>query len=297
MNRVATELRLFVELFVCPLVVALLPYRRGLRFAAWLARTLPIYDAAARASLGQFRRVRPDVDAAAWLAGYRLASLVDHADLYWAMTRSDGFLLSLLHGPEFHVPAGRPLVVVSFHFGQGLFVLRWLRAQGRSPRFLSVPSTRAMAGSLVEFLYGRLRIRAVERLSGAPPIFLGGARRAIEGAMEARETVYGLIDVPVRTPSEPAGEALLAGQRVRWPSSLLTLARSGGASVAVITAEIAPGGERRLDCRLERGVPDVGDLARELEARLQRSPSHWHFWYMLPAFAAPPLAIVDPITP
>ena len=136
MGRLAQELVCLWEFWLLPLAVALLPYRAGIALARWCASALPLYDERARAGLAHYRAARPRGDPRRWLTEFRFTQLIDHADLFWALTRSERFLLSRLDAPP--RPGEPPLMVIGMHFGQGLWLLRWLRACGMPARFLSV---------------------------------------------------------------------------------------------------------------------------------------------------------------
>jgi len=287
-TRLGYEWRALVELWWWPLVVALLPYRLGLALAAWLARHVALYETAARDGLAHWREVRPGGDDADWLAQFRFAKLIDHADLFWAATRSEAFLMRQLPPlPEPSLGPG-PLVVVSFHYGQGLWLMRWLRAQGANPRFLSVPSVREGADSTLMFLYGRLRIRVVERLAGIAPIFVGGARRTIGGALRAGETVYGLVDVPVQGAEAIAANCRVFDRPVLFPMGVLESARGTGARAVVLTGRVDPRGARVVDLDVigDADAVTMPMLARALEKRLVDDAPAWHLWNVWPAFVA-----------
>src|SRR5215813_7446148 len=155
MGRPAHELACLGEFWLLPLVVALLPYRAGVALARWCAARLPLYDERARAGLAHYRAARPQGDVRRWLAEFRFTQLIDHADLFWALTRSERFLLSRLDTPPLAGVA--PLMVISMHFGQGLFLLPWLRAAGTPARFLSVRFDATVFESRLRYLYARLR--------------------------------------------------------------------------------------------------------------------------------------------
>jgi hypothetical protein len=286
-TRLGAEWRDFVELWFWPLVVALLPYRLGIALARLLSRRLALYEDAAREAVVHWRDVMPGGDERAWLAAYRFAKLVDHADLYWALTRSDAFLLSrFVQSREPVVPP--PLVLLSFHYGQGLWLMRWLRQAGVHPRFLSVPSVREGADSTLMFLYGRVRIRVVERLAGAEPIFLGGARRAIEDALRARQTVYALVDVPARNAAAQAGNCTVLGRAVTLPTGVIEAAKAANAGAVVLTARVLADGRRAVDAE---SIDDAASLSIErlgatLTRRLEIDSAAWHFWNVWHGFAA-----------
>jgi hypothetical protein len=286
-TRLGVEWRDLFELWFWPIVVALLPYRAGVAFGRFVTRHVALYEDAAAEAVARWREVSPGGDERSWLAAYRFAKLIDHADLFWALTRSESFLLSRFVSRPPALPSP-PLLVVSFHYGQGLWLLRWLREAGLAPRYLSVPSVREGADSTLMFWYGRVRIRAVERLAGAAPIFLGGARRAIEDALAASQTVYALVDVPSRNAASQPGNCTVLGRPVTFPVGAVEAAQQANVPAIVITARILPDGRRTVD--MEPG-PDARALTMErlgaaLTGRLCADSAAWHFCNVWSGFAA-----------
>jgi hypothetical protein len=294
MRRTARELRALVELWLLPLAVAMLPYRAGIALARVLARTLPLYREAGDAGAAHWREVVPGGDEDAFRADFRFAQLVDHADLFWSLTRSRAFLRRRLAAPRFDVPPGRPLVVLSFHFGQGLWLLDALAAQGYPTRYVSIRLDRAEAPSTLAYAYARLRIAMVGRLAGVPPIFTGGARRAIGDALAAGTGVYGLVDVPVPRSAAAAANAALLGHPVLLPAGLLESAAGQGASALVLTSRVTSAGSRVVEAQSFGRVEDVdiAALASALGDRLAASPASWHFWHLWRSFTARPRGTV-----
>jgi len=281
MGRPARELRCLWEFWLLPLAIALLPYRAGIALARRCAARLPLYDERARAGLAHYRAARPRGDARAFLTEFRFTQLIDHADLFWALTRSERFLLSRLDAPP--LPAKAPLMVIGMHFGQGLWLLPWLRACGTPARFLSVRFDATAFESRLHYLYARLRMRVVEKLAGVPAIYTGGARGEIAATLTQRGSVYGLIDVPTSTPSAPNGA--LFGAPVFWPSGLVDTARAAGAEVLLLTSHCEADGRREVVAeRITTG--DVAVVVSTFGARIDAAPGAWHVWHFLPDFAA-----------
>jgi len=281
MSRSARELACLWEYWFLPAAVALLPYRAGVALARWCARTLPLYDANARAGLAQYRATRPLGDAQRWLTDFRFTQLIDHADLFWALTRRERFLLSRLDAPP--LAGGAPLVVISMHYGQGLWLLPWLRAAGVPARFLALRIDAAAFDSRLQYLYARLRMRTVQRLAGAPVIYTGGARGEIAATLSRRGAVYGLVDVPAASPAD--ANATLFGAPVFWPPGLLDAARAAGAAVLLLTARCGADGRRHVVAQ-RPPVLDVAAIASTFGALIDEAPGAWHFWPYLRAFAA-----------
>jgi lauroyl/myristoyl acyltransferase len=190
-----------------------------------------------------------------------------------------------------HAPAlapGRPVLVLSFHYGQGLWLLHWLAAHGVPPRFVSIRLERAQAAGALQHAYARLRMHVVERLSGRPPIYTGGARGEIAATLARGGAVFGLVDVPVPNAAEAVANAELFAHPVLLPQGLLESARDSDAQVLVLTSRVAADGTRIVETETPGSVAEVtiAGLARLFERRLREAPPAWHFWHLWPLFRA-----------
>jgi hypothetical protein len=163
-----------------------------------------------------------------------------------------------------------------------------MREHGARAHFVSVRWDRSGADSALAFLYGRLRLRTVERLARAAPIYVGGARRAVTDALGSRESVYGLVDVPVRAAATQNGNGAMFGMPVLLPVGLLDAARDSDAAALILTCRVREDGARIVDAKSVERIGAVTSelLARELERRVRDDSSAWHFWYLWGAFAA-----------
>jgi hypothetical protein len=249
-----------------------------------------LYEPNASAGLAARRAATGAGDDRAWIAAWRYGQLVDHADLFWALTRGSSWVVRRLGAVPVAVPAGRPLLILSYHYGQGLWLLAWLRSQGRPVRFLSMRLVPEAFASSIAHAYGRLRIAMVERLACAPPIFTGGARREIAGALTGRGAVYALVDVAIPGARGQAPNANLLGRPVLLPAGVLESAAGCDAAVLLVTARVAADGKRVVETAAFGRPEDltIAQLAAELDARLVRAPEAWHLWYLWPSFLTSP---------
>ena len=290
---IGRELRAAFELWLVPFAVAIFPYRVGIVLARIVARFLPLYAPAAHDAGRAFRSVVGNAELHEWRCEYRFQQLVDHADLFWTLTRSRAFIDRRLRGAPALAPADHPLMVLSFHYGQGMWLMRWLAAAGRPPRFVSIRLTREHAGSAIAYAYARLRNRTVVKLTGVPLIFTGGARREINSALREGTTVFGLVDVPLADPGSHPPNATLLGHPVVLPSGLLESATPGTRAL-IVTARVGDDGMREVEAReVDAQSLTVSELGDELSTRLAQAPAAWHFWHLWPLFLArgrvPPL--------
>lgn len=284
--RAGRELRAALELWLLPLAVAVLPYRAGIALARLVSRIVPLYAPATDEAVRAFREVLGGEAAHAWRCEYRFQQLVDHADLYWALTRPRAFLERRLRGTPALPPADRPLIVLSFHYGQGMWLMLWLAAAGRPPRFVSIRLAREHADSRLAYAYARLRNRTVEAITGLPVIFTGGARREIASTLRNGTAVFGLVDVPLVDAAAHLPNATLLGHPVVLPSGLLESAIPGTRAL-IVTARVGHDGMRQVEaCEADADSLTMSALADELSSRLARAPAAWHFWHLWPRFLA-----------
>lgn len=284
--RIGREARAAFELWLVPFAIAILPYRAGLFFARAAARFLPLYSLATNDAASAFERVAGDAGSRAWRRDYRFQQLIDHADLFWTLTRPRTFLDRRLRGVPALPATNLPLIVLSFHYGQGMWLMRWLAAEGRPPRFVSIRVAREHSDASLAYAYAQLRNRTVEKLTGMPLIFTGGARREIASALTGRTTVFGLVDVPLVDASMHAANATLLGHPVVLPSGLLESVPPGTQAL-IVTAQVGDDGMRQVEARVaDAHALTIGGLADELSMRLRRTPAAWHFWHLWPRFLA-----------
>ncbi len=288
-TRLSRELRAAFEFWLLPFALALLPYRLGIAAARLSARWFPLYPELTDAGAAQWHALTGGGDERAWRAEFRFGQLVDHADLFWSLTRSRSFLLKQLGAPAPDCPRDRPLLVLSFHYGQGLWLLHWLAAHGHPPRFVSIRFAREDCDSTLRYAYAKLRIATVARLAVAAPIFTGGARREIAQTLQRQGTVYGLLDVPTSDDPGRAVNAKVLGRDVCLPAGLLESAAEHATAALVLTARVVADGSRRVEAESfalagSLSVERAGEL---LTRRIEEAPAAWHFWYLWPTIEAP----------
>ena len=285
-ERARREVRAALELWVLPFAVAILPYRVGIALARSMSRMMPLYTPAADQAARAFSAVLGSEEASVWRSQYRFQQLIDHADMYWALTRPRAFLLRRLHGVPALPPADRPLIVLSFHYGQGMWLMPWLAAGGRPPRFVSIRLAREHADSYLAYAYARLRNRTVEAIARKPLIFTGGARREISSALHEGTVVFGLVDVPLANAADNTANATLLDHPVVLPSGLLESVIPGTRAL-IVTAHARPDGMRQVQAsEVDAGSLTMQALADELSVRILRMPAAWHFWHLWPRFLA-----------
>lgn len=291
LQRLRTELRDAFELLLAPGLAAVLPWRwcfalfRLLAHRPWLYRD-PCQTALDQAlALGQ---VRPG-DEARWLAVRRLVTLVDHADHYLAVTRSDAFMRRHLavdgHWPD----PGRAAVCLTFHWGAGMWALRHAGHQGlHAHALVAAMEGTPFAGRAVLRRYVQARTRSVGQAMGNAPLVVSGSLRPVVQALRRGEQVFAAVDVPADQ-VDASLPVTLCGMQTRIPKGLLRLAQDMQVPVTVyVTGFDVRTGRRTL--RIVQVPPQdsvealVHAVFAHLQACLAEEAAFWHFWGEAPRF-------------
>ncbi|WP_037472477.1 hypothetical protein [Simplicispira psychrophila] len=294
--RLRREGRDLIELVLVPGLAAVMPWRWCFAIFKRLAQVQWLYSAACSQALAQAQehgQVTP-ADAVRWLATRRLVTLVDHADHYLAVTRSDVWMQRHLqvqgHWPKID-SAG---IFCTFHWGAGMWGLRHAHSVGlQGHALVAAMEGNPFAGRRVLHWYVRARTRSVGRALGRAPLVVSGSLRPVIQALRRNEQVLAAVDVP-SDQVDSSVEVRLLGMPVRMPKGLLRLAVTHGIPVAVyVTGLDIHTGQRYLRITPLGVWQDLDALAAavfsHLEAALRQDAAAWHFWAEAPRFfSAPP---------
>lgn len=282
--RLAQECKDALELVIAPAWVALLPWRLAYRLMRWSTRFLPLYEAPARQALAEYAaRFAPQPDAATWLRLRKLVTWIDHADHYLGNTRSNRWMGRHLRVQGQWPAPGSAALLLTFHWGAGMWGLRHAAQAGLAPHAL-VASTEGepFRGRTVLGWYARARTATVKRALGAEPLDVGRSLRPAIKALKAGGQVLAAVDVPSDQASSAENIELL-GLPMAVPRALHRLAVEQKVPVYVyITGIDIATGQRTLDI-LNLGIhEDVRGLVlavfAELEKTIREQPAAWHFW-------------------
>lgn len=293
------EWRHLRELFLLPALAALLPWPVCFRLFRWLCQHTQVYREEASEALQQalaYGVVTVD-DAAQWLWQRQLVTLVDHADLYLSATRGQGWMRRYWHTQGAWPEPGKAAVLLTFHWGAGMWALRDAAAAGLAPHMLLAAGHDS--GSSVANTYARWRAAQVQRCAGRPlvPVHTPHAadvsdsasrkRRVPPGALravtDAGEALLAVIDVP----PDQAGRSMkidINGLPACAPLALFEMCAAHGWPLTVYWTDICLRTGHRL--RVAHTVQTSGrsstELADEcfahLASLLREQPVKWHFW-------------------
>lgn len=291
--RGRSELRALAEYYVLPGLVALLPWRLGVRLCRRFAAWTPLYRMEWQPALAEADRCLQITDADQWALRFRFNRLVDHADFWRALVRPMRRLLSdmdvLTDWPRLSGPA----VGAFFHCGANFPAVYSLRCSGASASVLAGRfSRRSMGGAFAGYWYGRMRIAQLQRASGGPLIYAPRTVQQSVAALAAGRWVIGTPDVP---PSETriSVPVQLFGRTGFMPEGLLLIARKAGVPVVIFTLTLDfDSGRRELRVwgPFDPHDPTLMQRIAETWESLIREKS-WGFtlWPAMPAFFRPPL--------
>ena len=290
-QRWAREAQDLLELVLLPGAAALLPWPLGYRVLRRLARWPALFRESCEQALRAAQAHGLVGDADAWLHEHRLVMLVDHTDLYLSRTRSDRWLRRYLdvHG-EWAVQ-GQAAVLVTFHWACGMWAHRHARASGLHPHMLL--ARQDGGGYVARWVlrrYARARVRTVALADGKQVLFVPGSMQGLCDALQQKEQIIVVIDVPPDQVNLTAPQQVL-GRTVHMPIALPRLAVAQRLPVTVFTLglDLATG---RRDLRLyPLGVQDDAQaLSEKIFAHFERvvreRPACWHFWSVADRFFA-----------
>lgn len=293
--RLRREARDLIELVLIPGLAAVLPWRWCFAIFKRLARVQWLYGAACAQALAQaqaFGQVAP-ADAERWLEVRRLVTLVDHADHYLAITRSNAWMQRHLQVQGQWPSPDAAGIFCTFHWGAGMWALRHAHSTGlQGHALVAAMEGTPFAGRRVLQWYVKARTRSVEQALGRLPLVVSGSLRPVIQALRRNEQVLAAVDVPPDQ-VDSSIEVRLLGMQARMPKGLLRLAVAQGVPVTVyVTGLNMQTGQRFLRIHPLGVSQDVDALAlavfRHLEIALCEDSAAWHFWSEAPRFFSTP---------
>lgn len=277
------ELQAALERVLLPGLAAVLPWPWCARLYWQLARAGFLYRGEVDAAWEQARRyLAADPQ---WRRRARFHLLVDNADYFLSRCRGRGWLQRHVRvsGAENLAGGVNAMLLVTFHWGQGFWALRWLREHGLPAAWLHAPVPhRLRFGEYVGGLMGRLRIRQVGRLAGAAPIPVGGSVAAMRDRLRKGLPVMAMPDAPIR-PGQRTLAVELLGRPARIAAGVIRMAAEDRVPVHAYLMRVDPRSGRRhlaIGPRLPAG--DAAQLAQALadvlSGAIREDPAAWYVW-------------------
>jgi len=298
--RLRTELRDVLELVLLPGLAAILPWRWCFLVFQQLAHMRWLYRTPCEEALRQAReRNWAGTDEERWLWVRRLVTLVDHADHYLCLWRSDKWMQKHLQVEGAWPSNEQAVLLLTFHWGAGFWGLRHAAAQGLRPHALVASlESQAFQGRTVLSWYARSRNANVARTLGASTIDVARQLKKVIRALHDKHALLGVVDVPADEVKASMVIELL-GMQASVPRGLLRLAVEQQVPVVMyITGLNMRSGQRFLRIKPMGSCTLVEDLAArvygELAKVIAEEPPAWHFWGIAERFFRPPATICEP---
>lgn len=283
-KRLRTELRDLLELVLLPGLAAILPWRWCFPVFQRLARLRCLYREPCEAALLQARsRGWAGENEAHWIWVRRLVTLVDHADHYLGLWRSDAWMRKHLQVQGAWPTSGQGVLLLTFHWGAGYWGLRHAAAHGLRPHALvATLGSQAYRGRTVMSWYARSRNAHVARTLGSPTIDVAQQLKQVIKALRDKQALLGVVDVPADEAKASMSVEIL-GLQARVPRGLFRLAVDQKVPVLVyITGLDTRTGTRFLRIKPLGVHVTVEELAiqvfDELEQIIAEDAPAWHFW-------------------
>lgn len=283
----------FFELFLLPGLAIFLPWSFCFRIFKVLAGFDFIYKMETQQALRKVVSFIQIEDTGAWASAYRLTKLVDHADLYLSIFRSDRWLKKHVAVTGCGWPMDNvPFLAITFHFGAGMWSLRHLNMTGRYISGLMKGFDRdEFSGRLVRYWYCRLRALAISMAGVKKLIFPdSGSYFRLRNVFRPGSCLVALLDVPAGHQRNVL-KTKLFGREVRFPRGLIRLAaREKIPVVAYSVALDRETGARRITIA-ESMTSDreeiLGDyLVNEFKKIIYADTPSWHCWEYIDIFFA-----------
>ena len=266
-----------------PLAFALSPMFIRRHLVAWIRGNPEVFRLESAALLAGIRDRMPAADADEAAADLRLTRVTDYADLWVSLTRSDRWMAKHLR-VEAPAKLAAPALFVTFHYGGGWWLTRYLRTLGLPISIVMQRGPDAANWSeRILLWFGTLRMKTIERVCGAPLIYTdwGGAARGVLKAWKEGNSVLALIDLPPPLVDRSAAVQFL-GATAYFPPSLVELAHRQQRPIHVFIGQwnrdtlqpelkVVSLDTRSADASLQAAVT-------LLESAVQQRPGAWHGW-------------------
>jgi hypothetical protein len=289
LTRLRAEIRDLIELVLIPGLAVVLPWSWCYRLFRLLSCSEWLYwaDGIANCDKAAARGWAPD--RAECRRKWRLMSMVDQADFYLAMTRSNAWMRRHMDVDGEWPAAGVPGILCTFHWGAGMWALRHLGASGLCAHALVGPQRPEMfPGHRLRYQYYRIRNIAVRRALGTEPLDITGSLRTILKALRGGEQIAAAVDVPAYLSSSHQVVPFL-GLGARFPRGLFRMAVDQAVPVTIFVNGFRFTDGRRFLRLYQLGVADDVDALMAkvygyLENLVREEPVAWHFWRISDAF-------------
>ena len=273
----------FRDHVILPMAFALSPMFMRRALVKWIRGNRNVFRHETAALVANIHTLLPDADAQAAAADLRFTRVADYADLWVSLTRSDAWMAKHLqvNAPE---ALATPALFVTFHYGGGWWLTRYLRAR-RLPISIVMrrgPDAKNWSERVV-LRFGMLRMKAIERVCAAPLIYTdwGGAARTVLKSWTQQVSVLGLIDLPPPLVDRTA-QVTFFGRAALFPPTLLELACRKSTPIYAFIGQWDP--VTLQPSLVLTSLTSVSaqaalqDAVSILDAAVRARPGGWHAW-------------------
>ena len=289
-SRLRNELQDLLELVLFPALCVVLPWPLCFKAFRWMSRRFEfLYRSAVDAAYKQTALVNSIHVEPTWKADRRLVTLVDHADLYLSHTRGQRWFSKYVDVVGNWPDANKKALVLTFHWGAGMWALHFANAQGvTAPMLVNAAHKSQFEGRGVCYCYVKVRIRRIGQLLSQPTLDAITDARGVVKALRQDKNVLAVIDVPADG-LKGAQPVTLLGMQAVVPKALLRHAVEQGIPVTVFLTGInMQNGRRTLAVHLLGLHTDIEVLTQvvfdHLNAAIQQHSPSWHLWSECPRF-------------
>lgn len=291
-RRLRVEFRDLIELFIVPCMAALLPWPICFRFFRWITRYDFLYRSNWQSAVIQFHGHYPETTPGAlkaWCHQRRLVTLIDHADLYLSLTRSNQWMRKYLDQDGSWPSPSKAGILCTFHWGAGMWGLRHAHESGLQVHALVAALEGShFRGRSMLHTYAKLRTSEVSKVLGKKTLDVSSSLRPVIKALKQCEQVLAAVDVPPDQVSHSFPVNLL-NTTIWMPRGLLRVAAEQNIPVTVyVTGIDFKSGRRKLNIipiNQNLTIEILGEKVFEnLNKSMIKSSSSWHFWQELKRF-------------
>ncbi len=276
-----------------PIALASAPARLRRRLAMHIRANTKIFRAdIEQARVGYLAASLPQpVDVV--MAELRLTRVVDFADPWLSLLRSDAWFRRHVQVNAAERPAGQGALFVIFHYGGGWWMARYFRQLGER---ISIIMFRGFSGpSMADRFaraYGILRLKWIERVCGSPLIVTndGGVKQKMCDVWRNGHHVYIASDIPPVLVRGSFGVPFF-GRTGYFPLRPFELANEQGVPVYML---VCGWDEHTMQptlsiAALAGSTPQarLAALIAQYESLIRARPGAWHLWGEWPLFFEP----------
>lgn len=277
LRSLRTEIRYLFELYLIPGVVFFFPYRWGFALLKQFAQYDRLYRADAQAGLLHAKKYVDVPSDQEFLYKFRLTRLVDHADLWWSLSRSRKVVLKFCRNTDALALTSRSLVICFFHWGAGLWLVDALNQTTKLPvAVLARKATKQSMGGYLAYFYGKIRFWKMAHVGGHQPIYPPKSLHRAAILLDEGGVVMGAPDIAPT--GRHAQSCRIFGKDARFTNGLFSLVKEQThdlhAAAMVLDEET---GMREIWVASDNDGPFPSSLVF-FEHLLKEKPWAYHLW-------------------